>query len=1444
MPVRLMIRRKRSRLALAALCCAILAGGTSARASCNLIPVAETFTPSILGEVSSPIVAPGGKVEIRLTDRCDSASPGFDVAHPENNQVKIRFEPPGGASTEVAVAASLVTVVSTNRLTFAMPDTDGLLSGGGDRKGFTGPARIWVKSPDGTTLAQIGELHRPTSKCDAQADPVFEQFTVLPEANRIEELVGASEIRATVDGGGNLLVPFDYTAVLPLGPGSSVARLLAGRSDVEAFSGSGQPISIPGQEFIRSFTLDGRPLPPLLRVDASGENLFGTADAVTSVLRIARRSAILHECSATPKPCFFDDQCPSGESCVTATCRQGSNHGALCDDDLDCPDGECGPALFDLSDRLSSGGQGPILLSRPANSVQLGPPVPLEGLRSTAEIVAFAGQESVPGIGDMNSDGDEDDFVAHVVQVSTGAVVPLGRAVSLVGSAHFSVPAIEVGGSLTAFLEDERAQGKTDLDGDGDALDSVLRVFDAAGSDLIPALDVPAARARLLNDRSLAVSGDYVFFREPAGELAFVEAVLADFGDGNVLAMSPDGAHLYAPGDIDGGPAPIAIFSRDEASGAVTLESLLATGQGDIPPLESAAGVAVSGDGAHVYVSDQGSLEDLMAFSRDAETGALTFIESHVIDLVPGIDLIRSIAISPDGLNVYVQAAAAGRVVVFARNPATGGLTQVQTTDAGVMATCGGIALSPDGAFVYATAPSDDAVVVFARDPSDGRLGFEQTVTNQPGGPTGPTGMFEPQRIGLSRDGNHVYVTALTGNSITSFSRDSLTGELAFADEEIQGVPGDMGLIAPNGVAVHPDGNRVYVAGGSGTKRGVAIFARDGATGALTFLESELEGSGSIGGVVALREMLFSPDGANFYQIGESNQTIAVYAAADRLAKLHVPTKTWEIVPEGLSTNVRVADERAVLLVPEGNGGGVDSNGDGDPGDRVAHLYEASTGTLTSLATAANRQAISPTLVALTVPERDQQDTDLNGDGDPADDVLAVYEIGTPPVPVNLGIAADAVAIDGTVVVFSVPESQQGMTDLNHDGDTTDRVLHLYRHGSPSTFSSLDLAVEDFVVGGNSLLAFRTSEAAQNNTDLNGDGDTLDTVMHVYDLVTGELFQTGQAAIRCALPGCDPFLPYKVQGDTVAFLTREADQGNAHLNGDDDSLDTVVQLFNVRSRKTQPVELGGGCGSVKVSPFPEVMVDGTALKVPVRESDVGKDIDGDGDLDDCVMVVAGDQDEDGTLDDFDTCSDTANAEQVDTDGDGLGDGTSGACDDRVSGCLQTPSSGCRVPTLPGRSSLTLVDKLSDSADQFTWVWRQGQATALADYGDPTDTEQFFVCMYAGSRLVFSADAPAASMCGKKRTRPCWKALPNGKGFAYRDTDKTPDGLGALTLKVGADGRTTIVVKGKGADLPMPALDGLASPLTVQLQSSSSRCWEATYAHPLQQTSTVLKALSD
>ncbi len=171
------------------------------------------------------------------------------------------------------------------------------------------------------------------------------------------------------------------------------------------------------------------------------------------------------------------------------------------------------------------------------------------------------------------------------------------------------------------------------------------------------------------------------------------------------------------------------------------------------------------------------------------------------------------------------------------------------------------------------------------------------------------------------------------------------------------------------------------------------------------------------------------------------------------------------------------------------------------------------------------------------------------------------------------------------------------------------------------------------------------------------------------------------------------------------------------------------------------------------------------------------------------------------------------------------DGCNATC--QLEPCGPTPAVGCRQPTVSGKAQLKLKDT-DDAKDQLQWKWGSGAATTLAELGDPTTTESYYLCLYDAGVLRSSTQIPAGGMCSGK---PCWKA--GTHGFQYKSKELLPDGTAQLKLKEGIAGKAQIQIKAKGVNLEMPALGGaLIGPVTVQLkQASEAVCWEAIYSVP-------------
>ena len=304
---------------------------------------------------------------------------------------------------------------------------------------------------------------------------------------------------------------------------------------------------------------------------------------------------------------------------------------------------------------------------------------------------------------------------------------------------------------------------------------------------------------------------------------------------------------------------------------------------------------------------------------------------------------------------------------------------------------------------------------------------------------------------------------------------------------------------------------------------------------------------------------------------------------------------------------------------------GRDLNDDGDTSDVVVHVHASVTGDTTNL-----RIAAVPLLYHLH-PDRwlpfaaseASQGQDLNDDEDTEDDVLHVYDLLTKETK-NLGFAMRASwwLTSDNWVAFTMPEASQGQQDLNDDGDTEDEVLHVLDMATGSTrrvegatgFASL---LGDWVL-------FRVSESDQDR-DLNGDGDRVDHVFHVQNLITLERRNLGLVG-----PG-----GLVLSDDWVAV---EVEEDTDDLNGDDDTLDAVLHVHNLTTGET--TNLGIASSANMLTSWQNT---GDWLAFAASEAAQGEDFNRDGDTDDDVgqlvdlsqeagRQVPGDCNQDGGVD--------------------------------------------------------------------------------------------------------------------------------------------------------------------------------------------------------------------
>ncbi len=209
-----------------------------------------------------------------------------------------------------------------------------------------------------------------------------------------------------------------------------------------------------------------------------------------------------------------------------------------------------------------------------------------------------------------------------------------------------------------------------------------------------------------------------------SGRLSYVGLVRD--GDGGVdglggayaVIISPEGGHAYVAGYVDNA---VARFTRNASSGALSFVGVYKDGDPGIDGLNGANALALSSDGSTLYVAGRKD-NALAVFGRNASSGALTFLEVHK-DGVAGVDGLygaRAVGVNPDGDQVYVASQWDDALAVFSRDASSGALTFLEVHKDGIdgvdgLDTADGIAVSPEGGHVYVTGYDDNALVVFRR---------------------------------------------------------------------------------------------------------------------------------------------------------------------------------------------------------------------------------------------------------------------------------------------------------------------------------------------------------------------------------------------------------------------------------------------------------------------------------------------------------------------------------------------------------------------------------------------------------------------------------------------------------------------------------------------------------------------------------------------------------
>lgn len=286
---------------------------------------------------------------------------------------------------------------------------------------------------------------------------------------------------------------------------------------------------------------------------------------------------------------------------------------------------------------------------------------------------------------------------------------------------------------------------------------------------------------------------------------------------------------------------------------------------------------------------------------------------------------------------------------------------------------------------------------------------------------------------------------------------------------------------------------------------------------------------------------------------------------------------------------------------------GQDRNGDGDSLDRILTIHDISNNSTINTGIPVVGQLVTDgSTVVFLYSERNQY-TDLNGDGDTQDNVLAYYAIPTGQLHTTAIVprlssgqfgSLPHYDVDGQFITF-VSKELSNTDDFNDDGDHNDTVVRYFdiqhqRVGNTPLVAPYAMVNEGVIV---------TRVTESQATDINGDGDTADVVFVAYDIQT-EQVSPYLATPTFSLSNIASF-PAKF-GEHYYFRARENQLGFDVDNNQNVSSTTVLMHYNMQTDTLNWTGIMATTGRIQAK--------GNYLSYETSEWAVGQDINGDGDL--------------------------------------------------------------------------------------------------------------------------------------------------------------------------------------------------------------------------------------
>lgn len=332
------------------------------------------------------------------------------------------------------------------------------------------------------------------------------------------------------------------------------------------------------------------------------------------------------------------------------------------------------------------------------------------------------------------------------------------------------------------------------------------------------------------------------------------------------IVTSPDGSNVYVGSEVpDGG---IVVFRREQSTSELVFSDLLERGSGGTADLDLVRDIAIAPDGARLYATTPET--ELLVFARNPSTGHLTPLGPVSSRSTP---LSNAVTVAPDGRHIYVASVRYGLAVFHQRTPET--VDRLQEEPFGLNTAPVDLVVSPNGDALYTfnsiyppAPPSSYEVSVFRFDAVTEMLHLIEpaVVGDRPVISQAFSGAITP-------NGNDLFVVRGTNRAhVVTFTRNTVDGTLSL-DSISTNVP-DLGI--PTATCLSSNGSLLFIGAIDPIGYGrIATFSKNRVSGKLELVDLHREEE--FGDIHTPSACTSSPDSGTLY-VTERAGTIRVFS--------------------------------------------------------------------------------------------------------------------------------------------------------------------------------------------------------------------------------------------------------------------------------------------------------------------------------------------------------------------------------------------------------------------------------------------------------------------------------------------------------------------------------------------------------------------------------------